>query len=148
MEAYLNVPLPRLPDLVQNPYNSAQTQLVVQLRAVSEPNSAKTRQHAGATAASGRLLVLPVKHRPQREETGLKMSVTIANKYLFLLQQIVSTTSEGNEGKAASTLHSEAIPGSESIRVWLSSGRSTMDKLMSAIMWGLPSGEFGKIMPA
>ncbi|RTL55551.1 MAG: hypothetical protein EKK46_06435 [Rhodocyclaceae bacterium] len=71
------------------------------------------------------------------------MSVTIAKKYLLLLQQIVAIT----DGSEIATLGSEAIPGSESVRVWLGFSQRAGDSLMSAIMRGLPHGEFGRIMP-
>lgn len=115
---------------------------MVEQREFSQPAGSTSDHHTIAAAASGYLSVVSVKRRPKQEETKRMKSVTIAKEYLHLLQQIVSCMSEYKN----TTLHSEAIPASESLRVRLCFSKSAVDGLMSAIMGELPSGEFIRIM--
>jgi len=87
---------------------------------------------------------LPGKHPQARGKDVVMMSVVIAKDHFQQLQQIISSIG----GSDVTVLRSEPIPRSDALRVWLNSGRRSMDGLMSAIMRGLPRGEFGRIIPA
>lgn len=87
---------------------------------------------------------LPHKRPQPRDKDVVMMSVVIAKDHFRQLQQIIFSIGGGD----VTVLRSEPIPRSDALRVWLNSGRHAMDGLMSAIMRGLPGGEFGRIVPA
>lgn len=91
-----------------------------------------------------RLTPISDSNRPvlDRREEFLSMPVIVDKRHLLLLQRIVAAKG----GLRKIDLRSEAIPASESVRVWLCAARHTLDGLMSAIMRDLPHAEFGRIL--
>jgi len=144
MEAFLDNSQRYSAKFVQFPDSHKQKKLAARLYVLPSSEMPDIRLQPKAPTNHCPLVSPLGKSRRPRGETGFMMSVTIANEYFQQLQQIIAVVS----GSEETVLRSEPIPGSNSIRVWLNSGRSAMDRLMSAIMRGLPSGEFGRIAPA
>jgi len=144
MEAFLDNSQRHSAKFVQFPNGHKQKKSDARLYVLPRSEMPETRLQQNATATHALLARPSGEYSRPRDAIGFMMSVTIAKEYFQQLQQIITFVS----GSEETVLRSEPVPGSDSIRVWLNSGRFAMDRLMSAIMRGLPSGEFGRIIPA